>query len=411
MSIRTPWSLTAPLALLLVLVGCAERRPAAPDVVLIDLESVRVDHLSHTGYPRPTAIRLDGFREGAVLFTHARATSSDSGASTASLLGLSNGRPTLAERLRAEGWATLGLSHHPDIGAAGGFDRGFDRFESAVGPVEDHPDAGAMVDWLREWLASDPPVPFFLYLHPMNAGGPYRVPAERRAVLLGRRPNELLPYGGPLMRAAQMPGRRRALERIGEAQVRSLVEQYDTALRYSLDRVADVLTLLDQRGRLDHALVVITANHGEELFDHRGFGHGRTLHEEVLRVPLYLKLPGAKTGATVEFPVSLADVPPTLLDLLGLEPTPADGISLAPLLRGEIEAPPQRDFVHELRAQDGRIRKQALLQGRLKLIDTARRRAQLYDLVLDPGEQNDLAPESPEIVERLRAQLETRQTR
>jgi arylsulfatase A-like enzyme len=417
----------AALALVLIgaCAGCAPDRPASPDVVLIDLESARPDHLSHAGYPRPTAVRLDEFRGRAALFVHARSPSSHSIAASASLLtglspdslrragpgiGVVAGPPTLAEILRERGWHTVGLSHHPGIAAANGFDRGFDRFEAATGSVEAHPDAAVMVAWLREWLAGEPVAPVFLYLHPMNAGPPYRVPPDHREVLLGRRPSRRLPYGGERMRAAE----RSSGAGIAPAHVASLVEQYDTALRYTLDRVADLLNLLAQNDRLDAALVVITANHGEELFDHRGFGHGRTLHEEVLRVPLYVKLPGASSAATLDTPVSTLDVVPTVLDLLGMPAPAGDGRSLAPLLREPPVAPSERDFAHELGAPGDAGYQRALLRGRHKLIEVgggeaagaAPPVARLYDLVLDPHEENDLAAASPEVVERVRRELD-----
>jgi arylsulfatase A-like enzyme len=212
------------------------------------------------------------------------------------------------------------------------------------------------------------------------------------------------------MRAAQRSGG----AGITDADVVSLVEQYDASLRYALDRVADLLGLLAQSDRLDDALVVITANHGEELFDHRGFGHGRTLHEEVLRVPLYLKLPGATAAATVEVPVSTLDVVPTVLDVLGIPAPAGDGRSLAPLLREATAARPERDFVHELGAPGEPDYQRALLRGRHKLIEAggaaavpgAPLPARLYDLVLDPHEENDLAAASPEVVARLRSELD-----
>lgn len=415
----------AGLALLLIgaWAGCAPRPPALPDVVLIDIESLRPDHLSHAGYPRETAVRLDELRGRAALFTHARSPAPTSIAGSAALLtglsprsqragaagGLAAGHPTLAKILRERGWHTVGLSHHPGISAEAGFDRGFDRFEAATGRVDEHPDAASLVAWLREWLAGESQAPVFLYVHPMNAGPPYRVPADHRDVLLGRRASRLFPYGGPRMRAAQRAGG----AGVTGADVASLVEHYDTALRYTLDRVADLLDQLAQAGRLDGALVVITGNHGEELFEHRGFGHGRTLHEEVLRVPLYVKLPGSSAAATLDAPVSTLDVVPTVLDVLGIEAPAGDGRSLLPLLRDPAAAAPERVFVHELGAPGDAGYQRALLAGRHKLIEAdaagagaTAPPARLYDLVLDPGEQDDLSAANPEVVARLRGELD-----
>lgn len=415
-----------PLLALLLALACTPS-PSPPDVVLVDLDSVRTDHLSHAGYDLPTAASLDGFRKQATFFTAARSTSSASATGTASLLtglrarshGVGGSEPrlaprfeTLAERLRRGGWHTAGLSHDPGIGPSTGFDQGFDRFDAAAGRVEDHPDAEAMVAWVREWLASDPPAPFFLYLHPMSAGPPYRVPPDHQSVLLGRPPSRLLPFGGKLMRALTRPGSTRLRSQLGAEQIRSLVEQYDTAVRYTLDCVADVLAMLQTSGHLENAVVVITANHGEELFDHQGFGHGRTLYEEVLRVPLYVKQPGRAGPPTLDVPVSITDVVPTVLELVGLDASGTDGRSLVPLLRGDAAHAADRDFLHEIDAPAHHSYQRALLRGRQKLIEIGRSRTdrlrifRLFDLVIDPGERHDLSGESPDIVERLRGVLE-----
>jgi arylsulfatase A-like enzyme len=418
----SPSCLLALLALLW-LPACGPARSGPPDVVLIELDSVRADHVAHLGYELPTTRSLDAFRERAALFSAARSPSSGSAASSASLLtGLAPARlrvgardprldpshPTLAEALRKAGWATIGVSHHPAIGPDSGLDRGFDEFQGFRGEPSEHPDSAVMADWLREWLARDPPQPFFLYLHPMDAHPPYRVPAGRRKALLGRLPSDAMPYDGALMRAARQPMRRRAREAVGEREVLSLVEQYDTAVRYAFDQVGQMLAMLEQAGRLDDALVVITSSHGQELFEHGGFDSGRTLYEEVLRVPLYVKLPGGSTAAQFDERVSTLDVAPTILELLGLPALPGDGPgdgrSLAPLLRGEVDTLPERDFVHAVMPDGPLSLLRALVRGRSKLIEGIGV-SELYDLVLDPREQRDLSGDNREMVLELRRAL------
>jgi arylsulfatase A-like enzyme len=205
-----------------------------------------------------------------------------------------------------------------------------------------------------------------------------------------------------------MRGRSELRSRITEAQVRSLVEQYDGSIRYTLEQVANVLALL--RARVyEGALVVLTSTHGQELFEHGGFGHGHSLHREVLHVPLYIKLPGQREAQLVETPVSLLDVYPTILDALGLPAPPVDGRSLLPLLRGE----PAQERVFLLQQSDGRgTSARGIVDGRYKLIDVekgydgARDQRLLYDVLLDPGEARDVSEQGPEIVERLSRQLE-----
>jgi arylsulfatase A-like enzyme len=409
-------------------VGCAEAPPPPPNVVLIDVESLRADHLSHLGYRHPTASGLDALREEAALFAAARAPSSDTATSSASLLtgvepwrhGVSGARPslvpevaTLAERLAEQGFRTVAASHHHEISRKSGLARGFDWFESVPGPIESHPDAGVMLDWLREWLATRPEGPFFLYLHPTNPHSPYKVPPEHRGDLLGRPPTRAFTPGGELEQAV-MSGHHGVRARVRRRIQRSLVEQYDTAVRYTLDRVGEMLELLRHDGSYQGALVIVTGNHGEELFDHGGFGHGATLYEEVLRVPLYLKLPGEESPRTIETPVSLLDVVPTVLDVLGREPGNLVGRSLAGLARGGAPAAGEPGFVAWLDQPRRAARARALLSGRYKLIDSLRRYdlprggVELYDLVLDPDESEDAAGSATAVVERLGAELDRR---
>jgi arylsulfatase A-like enzyme len=414
------------MALLALAMGCAEAPAPMPNVVLIDVESLRADHIAHLGYEHATSRGLDAFQLDAALFAVARSSSSASAASSASLLtglspqrhGVSGANPrlaeeqeTLAEMLRAIGFSTLALSHHFEISRSSGFAQGFDHFESPPGPIEAHPDAAVIVDWLREWIATQPAEPFFLYLHPMNPHAPYRVPRDRRALLHGRPPPRSFESGGDVERAV-MSGRRPARKLMTHAMQRSLIEQYDLAVRYTLDRVGEMIELLQHGDRYDDSLVVVVGNHGEELFDHGGFGHGFTLYDEVLRVPLYVKLPGRSAARTIEAPVSILDVVPTVLDLLGLEPRTSDGRSLARLLLGEASAETERTLAARIDEPQNRAIARSLVQGRYKLIDAKRLydlprgSAALYDLVLDPGEEHDLAAEAPKIVDNLRAELD-----
>jgi len=403
------------VALVALAVGCAEDAPRSPDVVLIVVDSLRADHLSHQGYEFPTAASLDAFRADAALFEQAFAPAPSSAASVASLMTgwlpgrhrlgweerLAPGASTLASRLRDAGYATIALSHHARISAETGLDRGFERFEGTRGGLLEYPDASEAVAWVRELVARDPPQPFFLYLHLMNVHGPYRVPPDQRSVLLGRPPEKGLRFGDPLMRSV-VRGDPGASDRITTAHVRSLTEQYDTAVRYTLDRVAEILRLLEHAGVYRDALIVLTSDHGDELFEHGSFGHGATLHREVLQVPLYLKRPGIADGRRFDVPVALVDVVPTVLDLLGLPPLPGDGRSLGPWLRGETPPAEPRVLLHEIPGDPNGVR--AITADRYKLIALPGRRL-LYDRVLDPRETEDIAEAGGEIVRELTERL------
>jgi arylsulfatase A-like enzyme len=409
--------------------GFACEQPAArpPNLILIDVESLRADHVSHLGYGSSTAQALDAIRNEAALFSQATAPSSDSISSSASLItGLDPRRhgalgddpriddavETLAERLAAAGWHTAALSHHPDLSRARGFAQGFARFDGASGQPTGAPDAADMVNWLREWLATEPPEPFFLYLHPMNLHGPYRVPPDRSTVLLGRNPDPAFRYEGRLMQAVMGRGSEAIRAQVSPRQRQSLVEQYDTAARYTLDRVADMLLLLEHTGTLTNAILVITSNHGEELFDHGGFGHGTTLHREQVHVPLYVKPSWGTAVRSIDSPVSTLDVAATVLDWLALPKEGLDGVSLAGLLVGDAAEP--RTLHYTLDAPARRARAVAIARERYRLIDVQQRYdmnqpvTQLFDWVLDPAERTNLIDTSPEVATQLLRELAER---
>jgi arylsulfatase A-like enzyme len=406
--------------------GCGKAAPDRPDVVLVVVDSLRADHLDHLGYERATAAPLDAFRARATLFSNAWATSPMAVPSMASLFtgrygvghGARGGRPairaatpSLAETLAEHGWSTAALPHHVSIAKKLGFARGFARFDVSGGTAADSPDAAGMLPWVREWLANAPEGPFFLYLHPMNVHSPYRVPRLHRATLLGRPPKDDFTVESPAVRMIMREHRIDVRPNVRASRVASLVEQYDAAIRYTTGRIAEVFALLESVGRFDGALVIVTSDHGEELFDHGGFGHGYTLFREVLHVPLYVKLPGQRTPLSVDTPVSLVDVLPTVLDALGIPPLETHGVSLLPAARGEPFDPGPRPLYHELLSvQTGVAR--GVIAGRYKLIDVTAsydglvERRLLYDLTLDPREQTDLSEQGREIADRLASEMD-----
>ena len=422
----TPWSRAASL-LPVLLLGCGQgdRRP---DVVLIVVDTLRADHLSQYGYERATSPALDDFAARATRFSSCWAPASWTTPSTASILtglfpaehgahargaALPEEALTLPELLQAAGWRTAGISYNHNVTATTGFQQGFEWFEGFAGESGVYTDLARMREAVGR-LRFDSDRPLFLYLQPMNVHGPYRVPEEHAADLLGRAPGPEFRYGkGPMKKIMKRGGieRRAGVE---AAYLASHRDQYDAAVRYSTDQVAGILGRLRQAGVHDEALIVVTADHGEELFDHEGFGHGYSLHREVLHVPLWIKLPGQSAGDVIEEPASLADLMPTILDTVGLEvPPDLGGRSLLPLIRGHgdgVEAPP---LVFETR-WPGRFVGAAVVRWPWKLVHVEESYEgledayRLYHLGDDPRERTDVAAEHPEVVGRLARELRER---
>jgi arylsulfatase A-like enzyme len=173
-------------------------------------------------------------------------------------------------------------------------------------------------------------------------------------------------------------------------------------------KIGELLNRLDERGLLDNTLIVFTSDHGEGLGDHGQIGHIKQLYDSLLRVPLIFTLPGhLPAGLSIDHPVSLVDVLPTVSEILDLSPPAGiSGVSLMPLISGaEIETTPV--FAATYRPESD-VDKLAIVADGHKYIHSVSDDGEweeLYDLIADPQELNDLAPSAPPILDELRAVL------
>jgi len=406
----------------------APRRP--PNVVVVVIDTLRRDHLGCYGGTAGLSPRLDALAAESALFERCLAPSSWTEPSTASLLtGLYPTRhgcheyavlpqelELLSERFRAAGYRTIGVSGNPNASPQFAFDQGFDAFWfDASDHARDYPDVSELVEHAETLLAEDDGRPTFLYLHVMNVHGPYVSPEPWRDRF--RRKGAVdFPFQNEVWKAVMREGALARRKEVTPERMADLGSRYAAAIAWTDEVVGRFLERRRATVAGSDEIVLVTADHGEELFDHGGFGHGFTLHREVLDVPLLLRLPAgsAPSRRRIDVPVSLVDVPATLLDLAGLLPADAaggvgDGRSLRPLLEGrEFE----RDAPLIAQLERGKQGSAFLLQsGSLRLIETrfdyAGRHdvAELFDLVADPRAQHDLLAADPERAARLRSLL------
>ena len=370
--------------------------PAArPNVVIVLLDAVRADHLPVYGYPRDTAPFLTSLAARSVVFDRAYSSSGWTSPATASLFTslhpfqhgvIHNIRrmresqfrfsrvpeepETIAEALKKAGYATFAVSDNPSASGLGGFDAGFDRFESASDAS-----ATAVNRRVREWRAElTSGRPYFLYLHYMDAHEPY--------LPQGRAFDEFMKDGRPNPR-------------------RDFVAAYDSEIRV-LD--AKVQGLFESLGWGENTIVIVTSDHGEGFHDHGLAGHANSLYDELMRVPLIVYSGGGGvTPGRISVPVGHVDVLPTLRELVGLPPDPRNvGWSLLPLLRGGRWDRGERPLLAHLLEFDEKHELRAVVLGRYKLIERRPGDAQLFDLEADPAENQDIADRHPDIVARLR---------
>jgi arylsulfatase A-like enzyme len=411
--------------------GCddPERRPVpGPNVILVVVDTLRADHLTQYGYDRDTSSVLSRLTESATRFEECYSPAPWTAPAVASIFtglgpashrvdavgaALATNATTLAERLRSAGFHTAAVAFNPHITRRAHFDQGFDEFLSYRGLARRAPDIRYLAREARRFTLKARK-PFFLYLQPMNVHGPYAVPDDARSILLGRPPAAGFEFFGPVMKELMNGGRLERRSDVTPEFLSSLEEHYDTAIRHTSEELAAFFDHLHEVGLWDDSLVVVTADHGEELFDHGGFAHRYSLHREVLHVPLFVKLPGQRQARTIREPVSLVDLPATILDLLDLPRLPGDGRSLAPFLAG-----PEEDVDPTLRnrpilaraSNPKRFEGRSLRRGRYELIvidrnyEGVENEVRLYDLTSDPDQQHDRAADEPALVARMQGEL------
>ncbi len=406
-----------------------------PNVVLIAVDAARADRLGAYGYPRGTTPAIDDFASGATVFEQARSQASWSLPSYASLFTslypsmagvtrmsdtLPEGVPTLAGLLRDAGYSTAAFTGGGFAGRGWGLGRGFDvSWEGA--------DPRAQVERLQEWLGRRPAQPAFLYLHTFEAHDylferPHLV--EEGARLAGR----------PLRLPAGVERRvvREAGAGLSRAELQEISLLYDGALRVADRQVGHWLKLLRDGGVLDHAVVAVFADHGEAFGEHEVVHHGFSLFEELVRVPLLVRVfspaGGEAAPRRVVEPVELVDLAPTLLEIAGV-PAPGhfQGRSRAGHVVGGGAPTPLAPEEAETLSEDLAFLAHATAGTKLVYVDVpaARRpdtggreaflrtlpgrsplyRELLFDLGADPGETNDLAPARPKRLARAREAL------
>jgi arylsulfatase A-like enzyme len=416
----------------------------AGNVLLIVLDTVRADSLGLYGYARDTSPHLERLAKRGVRFDWALATAPWTFPSHCSVFTgqwpltldahwetvLSPAYPTLAEFLASRGYLTGGFAANTSwCSYESGIDRGFAHYEDypltpqvilgSTMPgrwiIENlrSPRDYSSVKWIQyqsrdaaginrsflDWLSRERGEgrPFFAFLNYLDAHEPFLLP-EDEGVRFGLRP--------------QSPGDYKMLLeywdrdkfKLSKRDVELARDSYDNCIS-ALDRhVGSLIDELERRGVLRDTLVIITSDHGEQFGEHGVFNHGYSLYAHEVHVPLLIISPSAPPGLTVSQPVSLCDLPATVIDLLGLGAgSPFPGHSLAEYWRptpGAGESPTAHvlsevDIPAVIIPQRGRGPKQrgltiSLVAEGLHYLLDIRGTEELYDLASDPLELHDL---------------------
>lgn len=364
------------------------RRPEPPlGIVIITLDTTRADRLPVYGFAEAAMPHLERLAREGVVFDRATSVAPLTLPAHCSLFtGLfppahgvrDNGDPplspdhtTLAEMLRAQGFRTGAFVGSAVLDADRGLAQGFDQY-AGVADIGAPRTAAArrrgdevVTDAVR-WIDGIEASRFFLWAHLYDPHRPYNPPEPFRSR-----------YSDPY---------------IGE-------------IAFADSQIGRLLDALDRRSLLDRTIVVVAADHGESLDDHGERDHGVFVYQSTLHVPLIIRAPHVPPRRIADV-VRLVDVMPTVLDLLGLNSAPVDGVSLAAMMHGDardVELDAYSESLYPQRFGWSPLR--ALRAGRYKLIDAPR--PELYDLDRDPFEQRNIYDERRTVAVALAQRLGT----
>ncbi len=376
-------------------------RRVRPNVLLISIDTLRADRVGAYGHAAAQTPHLDALAVRGLRFTQASTVVPLTLPAHASLLTgtfpafhgvrdnggfyIGEEQVTLAETLRAQGFATGGFVAAFVLdsrwGIAQGFDTYFDDFDlsqaQGVGLDSVQRRGDEVVQHAAAWIDARGDAPFFAWVHLYDPHAPYDAPEPYRA----RFPTGL--HGA-----------------------------YDAEVAFTDAQVGELLRRLGSE-RLARTLVVVVGDHGESLGEHEEQAHGFFVYDATLAVPLIVAGPGIE-ARVIDEQVRLVDVAPTLCDLLGVPaPQAVQGRSLLPLARGERLGLTAWSESYYPRYHYGWSQLEALRDGRFKFI--AAPRPELFDLRADPHETRDLAANDPQRVaaftrtlDELRAKLRGR---
>jgi arylsulfatase A-like enzyme len=437
-------------------------RPKPYNLVIITIDALRPDHLGCYGYKRETSPRIDKISEGGVLFTQAISQAPETGASVPSLMSslypLQHGikspsevplvpSPTLGDILKKNGYhAAAIVAHARQAWVAEGFDYTYFNIHASAAQINRE-----AIAWLRKNKGSR----FFFWLHYLDAHAPYLNPnpAYQKLFLppalrdkgtgyfkekyywvtiFKKGPLQAEPYfvtfpsevkardekelrrkirdfkDTPAFMDAVFPlFTKQALDGNISGEDRDYyICQYDSSIRFIDDHIAILSDELERQGLLKNTLIVLTADHGENLADYSdNFYHGDSLYDVLLKVPLIIKGPGFPAGKIIKRQVRSIDIVPTILDTLNIKRDPRmEGNSLRALISGKAVEWPKYAFSENL--HEG-YEMRSIRSEDWKLIhNLSKDTYELYHLETDPYERNNVVYIKKKMFQFLKSQLE-----
>ena len=407
-------------------------QPEWPNLILISIDCLRPDHMGTYGYHRDTTPHIDRFAQDGVVFETAIATSSWTLPTHMSMLTglvpsfhratkwekLDPSVPYLPEVLSAHGYRTTGVASWVYVSQIYGFERGFHLYE-----VMENPLASNVVDAALQQPVRNKGQSHFLFMHLLDPHWPY-LPPRKFLERFGPRPRDISDLQDLVARSKPPPSARETQE---------IIQLYDSEIAFTDNELGRFFEKLKSLGLYDDSIIIVTADHGEAFYEHGHWQHSKTLYDEIVRIPLIVKWPvkhhAQSARGRVATLVSQVDIFPSLLEAAGVEPSPTEAVNLARRLNGATPESKSRTVISEVtwRSPKETSMKLAFRTGSAKFIVTLsgpsswgggddlgvseREKEELYDLVKDPREQDNLLPKTSrdlgEFHSRIRSFLDT----
>jgi arylsulfatase A-like enzyme len=387
-----------------ILVPVRPERNLAPakNVVVLVIDTLRADKLRpFNAQTRVKTPAIDQLASEGVVFELAQAPENWTKPSVASILtglhpqthqqktadaALPSSAELLSEHLKGEGFATGGFIANGYVSDRFGFDQGWDDYTNYI-REEKSTEAKDVFDQAGNWIEAHKDGRFFAYIQTIDPHVPYDPPGK---YLQMYDPSEYTGQVRPRMTGDLLEKAKRNPPQVvfDESDKRRLKALHDGEITKHDHFFGAFLERLSKLGLADDTLIVVTSDHGEEFDDHGSWGHGHSVYQELLHVPLMFRLPNRlPAGMKVGDAVSTLDISATVTDLLGV-PAMAhnEGHALVGLMLGEAPSQPAVAF------SDFQDDRRVITTGRWKLILRGNLTATMFDLVADPREKTQLDP-------------------
>lgn len=386
------------------------------NLLIIGFDALRAKSVGCFGYNRDTTPNIDRFAKDGLVFKNAVSASSWTLSSFMSwftslypsqhtlinkyskftdteqiLAKLPENIHTLAQVLKENGYATAAFTGDAGVTGNFGYDRGFDTYYDKVtfGGFD------TTFPLALKWLKQNKDKKFFLFIHGYDTHGKYNLAHDSKSKAHLKLRDAILD---------------KKLLNLTPQDIESWRGWYDKKVFEADKRFGNFISEFLKLGLLDKTIIIAASDHGDEYYEHKGFDHGLTLYDELIHVPLIIRIPGQK-AASLKEQVRTVDLMPTILELLTVSPNKnvkeqMKGVSLLPLIQGKsmlLDAFSETDYL--LQTFKRSLRKAT---GWKFIYDLETQTRELYNLNTDPGETKNLIDSEPRIAYELEQELFTK---